>query len=197
MRRLAGIFAVSVAAFAGVSPALAHPGHGDAAGFLHGIAHPLGGLDHLLAMVAVGVFAALLGGRAVWLVPLTFVTVMAGAGVVGAAGYAMPYTEVGIALSVVLLGAAIALRVRPPVAVAAGMVGLFAIFHGYAHGAEMPETASGLAYGVGFVVATALLHGAGLVIGRVLASRPAAATLSRLGGGAVTLAGLALLAGAV
>ena len=113
--------------------------------------HPLGGIDHILAMIAVGVFAAQLGGRALWLVPAAFVATMAAAGVLGMAGIALPYTEIGIALSVIALGAAVAFRVKVPTTIAMAMVALFAIFHGYAHGAEMPETLSGLGYGLGFV----------------------------------------------
>ncbi len=144
--------------------AFAHPGHegpGLAAGFLH----PLGGVDHIIAMVAVGLLAARLGGRALWLVPASFV------GTMTVAGLGLPYVETGIALSVVVLGAVAAFGVAMPVAAAMGLVAFFAVFHGYAHGAEMPETASGLAYGAGFVAATALLHGVGiglgLMIGRV------------------------------
>ena len=178
-----------------LSPALAHPGHGDAAGFLHGLSHPLSGVDHLLAMVAVGILAARLGGRAMLLVPLTFVASMAAAGAYGAAGLPLPYVEVGIALSVLVLGVAIATGVALPVAAAAGLAGVFAVFHGYAHGAEMPDTASGFAFGLGFVLATALLHGLGITIG--LAARALPQWASRVGGSALALAGAALLVGAV
>ena len=150
--------------------ASAHPGHEGTPGFIHGFLHPLGGLDHILAMVAVGLFAARLGGRALWLVPASFVVTMAVAGVAGMAGFALPYVEAGIALSILVLGAAIALEMTMPVAAAMGLVAFFAVFHGHAHGAEMPETMSGLAYGAGFVAATAALHalgiGLGLFIGR-------------------------------
>src|SRR6202035_3887998 len=148
------------------SLALAHPGlpghtHDLATGFLH----PLGGIDHVLAMVAVGLFAAQLGGRALWLVPASFLAAMAAAGLAGMSGVALPLTEVGIAASILVLGGAIALRLSMPLAAAMALVGFFALFHGYAHGLETPETASGLLYGLGFVAATALLHGLGVGIG--------------------------------
>lgn len=144
--------------------AFAHPGH-DGAGLVSGLMHPLGGVDHIIAMVAVGLLAARLGGRALWLVPASFVATMAMAGLAGMAGAGLPYVETGIALSVVVLGAVAVLRVAMPVALAMGLVAFSAVFHGYAHGTEMPETVSGLAYGAGFVAATALLHGIGIALG--------------------------------
>ncbi len=141
---------IAVATIALPTIASAHPGHDGTPGFIHGFLHPLGGLDHILAMVAVGLFAARLGGRALWLVPASFVVTMAAAGVAGMAGFALPYVEAGIALSLLVLGAAIALETTMPVAAAMGLVALFAVFHGHAHGAEMPETMSGLTYGAGF-----------------------------------------------
>jgi urease accessory protein len=155
----------------GTPPGPNPPGHGDAAGFTHGFMHPLGGLDHVLAMVAVGLYAALLGGRALWLVPATFVTVMALGGAAGLAGYALPYAELGIALSVVVLGVAVALRVSLPTLAATALVGVFAVFHGHAHGAEMPQYLSGYEYAAGFLAATALLHGAGIAAGHGQAQR--------------------------
>ena len=175
--------------------ALAHPGH-DAGGFAHGVMHPLGGLDHVLAMVAVGLYAALLGGRALWLVPATFVGVMAIGGALGAAGYPLPYTEIGIALSVIVLGLAVALRASLPTLAAMALVGLFAIFHGHAHGAEMPADAAAVSYATGFMLATALLHGAGIAIG-LAAGRLAERggwRIAQVAGGAIALAGVALLA---
>jgi urease accessory protein len=176
--------------------ASAHPGH-DAADLVHGFMHPLGGIDHILAMVAVGLLAARMGGRALWLVPASFVLTMAVAGLAGMAGMVVSHVEVGIALSVVGLGAMIAAGVRLPVAAAMGLVGFFAVFHGYAHGLEMPQTASGLAFGAGFVAATALLHGLGLALGLALgqAGEPIARPALRLGGVATALAGAALLIG--
>jgi urease accessory protein len=154
------------------SLAFAHLGIGDTDGIAHGFMHPVTGIDHVLAMVAVGLFAAQLGGRALWLVPLTFVAMMACGGAVGMAGLQLPYVEIGIGLSVVVLGGLVATGLNPPLAIAMALVGFFAIFHGHAHGAEMPDTASGFAYAGGFIVATALLHatgiGFGMVIGRTV-----------------------------
>jgi urease accessory protein len=147
--------------------AFAHPGH-DGASLATGFLHPLGGVDHIIAMVAVGLLAARLGGRAVWLVPASFVATMAVAGLAGMMGAGLPYVETGIALSVVVLAAVAVLGTAMPVAVAMGLVAFFAVFHGYAHGAEMPETMSGLAYGAGFVTATALLHGVGIALGLII-----------------------------
>lgn len=177
--------------------ALAHSGHGDAAGFAHGFMHPLGGLDHVLAMVAVGLYAALLGGRALWLVPATFVAVMAIGGAAGAAGYALPYTEIGIALSVVVLGVAVALRVSLPTLAAMALVGVFAVFHGHAHGAEMPQSLSGYEYAAGFLAATALLHGAGIALGLGIGklSELGGRRVAQAAGGAMALAGVVLLVG--
>jgi urease accessory protein len=176
--------------------ALAHPGIGDAHGFVQGFAHPLGGLDHILAMVTVGIFAWQLGGRAIWLVPLSFVLAMAAGGVLAMLGVSVPLVELGIALSVIVLGAVVALGVKAPLAIAMGLVGLFAIFHGHAHGTEMPLDASGSAYGAGFVLATALLHIAGIAvgvaIGRVGDAYGRAAY--RFGGALVALFGVAFLA---
>jgi urease accessory protein len=176
--------------------AFAHTGIGNAHGFVHGFAHPLGGLDHVLAMVMVGVFAWRLGGRALWLVPATFVLVMAGAGVLGLYGVALPFVALGIAASVIVLGAIVALGAKAPLTIAIGVVGLFAVFHGHAHGTEMPLAADGAAYAAGFMLATTLLHlggiGLGFVIGRAGESRGRLAY--RIAGGLATLAGIAILA---
>ncbi|MGU3540771.1 HupE/UreJ family protein [Methylobacterium sp. A54F] len=177
-------------------PALAHPGHGDAAGFLHGFQHPLGGLDHVLAMVAVGLLAAIRGGRALWLLPAAFLTMMTGGALLGMAGIALPHAEAGIALSIVAFGIAAAMGLSLPLVGATLLVAAFAVFHGYAHGAEMPEAASGLAYGAGFLAATALLHAAGIGLGLAAGglTRGRGAALS---GGAIAAAGVAILAGAL
>ncbi|PZQ17759.1 MAG: urease accessory protein [Ancylobacter novellus] len=178
--------------------ALAHPGHGEAVGFIAGAGHPVGGLDHVLAMVMVGLFAYQLGGRALWLVPATFVAVMAAGGALGMAGVEVPFVETGVALSVVALGAAVAFGLKAPVAAAMAMVGLFAVFHGYAHGAEAPETAGGASYAAGFMLATALLHAAGVGFGALIGRIGAAQgpLVVRTAGGLAGLAGLALLVGA-
>jgi urease accessory protein len=193
--RVTRIAALTAALFALTGPAFAHTGHGDAGGFGHGVMHPVGGLDHVLAMIAVGLYAAMIGGRALWFVPATFVTVMAIGGALGTAGIALPYVEIGIGISVVVLGLAVALRLNLPTLAAMALVGLFAIFHGYAHGAEMPGDVSGHAYAAGFMLATALLHCAGIALGF------AAGTLAPLGGwrvaqaagGAMALVGVAIL----
>jgi urease accessory protein len=178
---------------ANATPALAHPGHVQAFGFGQGFAHPLGGPDHVLAMLAVGLLAAQIGGRAVWALPAAFLSMMAVGGAVGLAGQGLPYAEAAIALSIVAFGVAIALRLEAPLLLGSALVGAFALFHGHAHGAEMPEAASALSYGAGFMVATALLHAAGLALGLSL-GRLSAPTMLRATGGGVALAGLVLLA---
>jgi urease accessory protein len=179
------------------SAALAHTGVGTTTGFFHGFEHPVAGLDHVLAMVAVGILAWQLGGRAVWAVPATFVVVMALGGALGMAGIGVPFVELGIGLSVVALGAAVAFDVKAPVAAAMAVAGLFAIFHGHAHGAEMPEDAAGYAYGLGFMLGTALLHlaglGVGFAIGRAAEARGRLAVQAV--GGAICLAGIAIVTG--
>lgn len=177
--------------------ALAHTGVGETSGFIHGFGHPISGLDHILAMVMVGVFAFQLGGRALWMVPSTFVLVMAGGGALGVMGITVPFVETGIALSVIVLGAIVAFGIKSPVAVAMGIVGLFAIFHGHAHGMEMPENAGGVAYAVGFMIATALLHLAGIAIGFVVgkASELNGRIVTQSVGGIAAIAGVGILAG--
>ena len=177
--------------------ALAHTGHGDTSGLMHGFTHPITGVDHVLAMVAVGVLAAQLGGRALWLVPLGFVGVMAVAGAFGMAGIQLPAAEVGIALSVFVLGLAVAFRLSPPELAAMALVGFFAVFHGHVHGAEMPAAASGVAYAAGFVGATAMLHAVGVGVGLLVGWEAGALSprLLQAGGGAMALFGFAVLAG--
>jgi urease accessory protein len=170
----------------------AHVGVGSTNGFFHGAAHPFSGLDHLCAMMAVGLWAAQRGGRALWVVPLSFVSVMIVGGVLGAAGVALPFVEQGIVASVLLLGVLAAAAVRLPLAASAILVGWFALFHGHAHGTEMPVTASGLAYGAGFVMATAALHAAGLALG-IGMQRLASSGWVRAAGGAIACCGLYLL----
>jgi urease accessory protein len=159
--------------------------------------HPISGLDHILAMLMVGVFAWQLGGRALWLVPMTFVVVMAVGGTLGIAGVGVPFVEIGIALSVVVFGAIVAFHVKAPTAAAMGVVGLFAIFHGQAHGAEIPEDAGGVAYAAGIMIATALLHLAGISAGFLIgkAGERYGSLVVRLAGGIATLAGVRLLIG--
>src|SRR4029077_9056522 len=156
------------------SLARAHVGVGQTGGFSHGFGHPLSGLDHICAMVAVGLWAAQMGGRAIWAVPLTFISVMAFGGFLGMLHVQIPFIETGIVISVLTLGVFIAAAVRMPLIASVLIIGLFAIFHGHAHGEETLEKASGLAYAVGFVLATALLHaiGIGLGIGIQKISKP-------------------------
>ena len=191
-RRIAA--GAALALIGATAPALAHTGHGDTHGFVAGFLHPVGGLDHVLAMVAVGLFAAHLGGRALWAVPAAFVALMAVGGALGINGVNVPFVETGIALSVVVFGLVLAAGVTLPVGVAMGLVGFFAIFHGHAHGAEMPADASGASYAAGFMVATALLHGAGVAVG-LGAGRLASERAVRIGGAAMAAAGVGLLAG--
>ena len=195
-----GLLIASLAAAGVLAPvaAFAHTGAGETAGLVHGFMHPLGGLDHILAMVAVGMFAVCLGGRAVWLVPASFVVMMAFGGLLGVQGVAVPFVETGIAASVIVLGLAVALRLTVPVAAAMGLVGVFAIFHGFAHGAEMPVDASGLSYAMGFMLATALLHVAGVAAGFGIGRYGArSALMLRASGGAMATAGVAILAGLI
>lgn len=181
---------VTLALFALSLPSLAHAhtGIGHASGWVHGLAHPIGGLDHVCAMIAVGLWAAQMGGRAVWLVPLTFAAVMALGGVLGMAVIPLAFVEQGIVMSLLVLGVLIAATVRLPLAVSATMVGIFALFHGYAHGAEMPQSAPGLAYAAGFILSTVLLHASGIGIA-LFARRTGRAEWLRLAGVAIALCG--------
>ena len=149
------------------SPAIAHDQQGQAAGFVTGVLHPVSGLDHVLAMVAVGLWGAQLGAPAIWLLPVTFPLMMAFGGFLGLVGVPLPGVEIGIATSAILLGTMVALQARPPLALAALLVAFFAVFHGHAHGTELPAGQSGLLYSVGFVVATGLLHAVGISIGLI------------------------------
>jgi urease accessory protein len=172
-------------------PAAAHTGS-PKGGFLSGFGHPLFGADHVVAMMAVGMWGAFLGAPAIYTLPVVFPLVMALGGVMGILGVPLPGPEVAIAASAVVLGAMVALAVRPPLWVAATIVGAFAIFHGYAHGAELPPGADAVAYSLGFVVATGLLHLAGIALG--LAVRWPTGRIGVRGAGvAIACAGLAFL----
>jgi urease accessory protein len=175
------------------SPAFAHTGSGSG-GFVGGFLHPVFGPDHVVAMVAVGLWGAFLGPPAIWLLPIVFPLVMAGGGVLGILGVPLPGVEIGIAISAIVLGLMVALAARPPLWVAAVLVGAFAIFHGHAHGAELPPGTDAVAFSVGFVVATGLLHLTGIAFG-LLARWPAGRLTVRAAGGAIALAGLAFLSG--
>ena len=159
--------ALAVFVFLCAQTALAHPQKGEAVGFLTGFRHPISGLDHVLAMVAVGLWGAQLGSPAIWVLPVAFPMVMAFGGMLGLMGVPLPGIEYGIALSAILLGAAVMFEVRPPLGVSAALVGFFAIFHGHAHGTELPPGQSALLYSMGFVIATGCLHALGIGIGTV------------------------------
>jgi urease accessory protein len=174
------------------TPALAHVESGQATGFLSGFTHPISGLDHVLAMVAVGLWGAQLGLPAIWLLPVTFPIVMALGGLLGLLGAPLPGVEIGIAASAILLGVAVMTERRPPLYAAAALVGFFAIFHGHAHGTELPAGESGLLYSLGFVVATGCLHAIGIAIGAVH-RWPAGRVALRIAGGGVGLAGMFFL----
>jgi urease accessory protein len=171
---------------------LAHNPGGVAGGFVSGFMHPLTGIDHILAMVAVGIWGAQLGAPAIWALPIAFPLVMSIGGAMGVRGVPLPGVEIGIASSALLLGLMIFSEARPSLIAAALLVGFFAIFHGYAHGAELPRAANPLAYGVGFVLATGLLHVSGIAMGLIHRWSLGARVL-RLTGGAISLAGLFLL----
>ncbi len=176
------------------SVAQAHSAEGNAAGFIAGVLHPLTGFDHLLAMVAVGIWGATLGQPLVWALPVAFPMLMVVGGILGITAVPLPYVETGIAASVVVLGLAIAAAWRAPVAVAMVIVSAFGVFHGYAHGAELPTAASPAAYVAGFVLCTGALHLAGIAIG-TLQSRPKGPLALRASGGLIAMAGVWIFAG--
>jgi len=173
---------------------LAHDATGIAGGFASGFMHPILGWDHVAAMVAVGLWGGLLGAPAVWLLPIVFPLVMAVGGAMGVAGVPVPGVEAGIAASAIALGILVATGARPPLWVAAIIVGAFAIFHGHAHGTELPVAADATAYAIGFVIGTGLLHVVGITFG--LATKwNSGKVLVRSLGGAIAVAGLAFLTG--
>ena len=182
-----------LAAFALAAPlAQAHEGAGLAGGFMSGFAHPLLGWDHVVAMLAVGLWGAFLGAPALWLLPVVFPLVMAAGGALGVLGVPLPAVEIGIAVSALALGGVVAGALRPPLWVAALLVALFAIFHGHAHGTELPQAASPLAYSLGFVVATGLLHLTGIALG-LLTRWPAGRIAVRGMGAGIALLGVLFL----
>ncbi len=178
------IAGISTAAFS--TAAWAHPGHGG--GLTSGFAHPFTGLDHLLAMIAVGLWASQLGRPAMWTLPVVFPAMMALGAALGTGGVVLPWIEAGILVSVVVLGAAVALQVQAPLAIGAVLVAAFAVLHGYVHGAELPSDGSAWLYGIGFVAATLILHAIGLAAG-IVTQRP---LLMRTAGGAIAATGLVL-----
>ena len=183
------VFVLAVAVCLLLTPsAQAHVEGGQAVGFVTGLQHPWSGLDHVLAMIAVGLWGAQLGNPAIWVLPITFPMVMSFGAMMGLLGIPLPGIEIGIAVSAILLGGMVLGEVKPKLIVAAIMVGIFAIFHGHAHGTELPVGQSGLLYSMGFVIATGVLHGIGITIGFIhrwpagkLALRGAGAFIAAMG----------------
>jgi len=193
MRRSFKLLSLAAAATVGFSTAaLAHVGDHSHMSFAEGLLHPFSGLDHVLAMVAVGLWASQLGRRALWLLPLTFPAVMAIGAAFGLSGVTLPLVEIGIAASVMVLGAMVALALRPSLAISIPLIGAFALLHGYSHGIELPASASALSYGVGFIVATLVLHAVGIAAG-LIAGRLPVRFAARTAGGAIAVLGVALL----
>jgi urease accessory protein len=170
----------------------AHSEGGLAGGFLSGFFHPINGIDHVIAMVAVGLWGAFLGSPALWVLPMVFPLVMTIGGALGVMGVPVPAVETGIAVSAIALGGVVAGAVRPPLWVAAVLVGVFAIFHGHAHGTELPSAADPIAYSLGFVTATGLLHLAGIGLG-LLTRWPAGVKAVRAMGAGIAVGGLGFL----
>jgi urease accessory protein len=187
-------YALMFAAMAALAPAaaLAHQEAGQANGFISGFLHPISGLDHVVAMVAVGLWGAVLGLPAIWVLPVAFPAMMAVGGLMGLLGFPLPGVEIGIAASAIVLGTVVLTELRPSLKLATVIVAVFAIFHGHAHGTELPEGSNALLYSLGFVMATGMLHAVGILIGvahRWSAGRQAI----RAAGGGVALAGLFFL----
>jgi urease accessory protein len=196
---IAGVLGVAlvVALVLTSRPAVTHVVDGSATGgFLGGFAHPLFGLDHVVAMVAVGLWGSFLGPPAIWLLPITFPIVMAVGGAIAILGVPVPAVEIGIALSAIVLGGMIALAARPPLVVAALIVGAFAIFHGHAHGAELPPGTDAVAFSVGFVIATGMLHLVGIAFG-LLTRWPVGRIGVRIAGAGIALIGALFLSKAI
>ncbi|MEO0958380.1 MAG: HupE/UreJ family protein [Pseudomonadota bacterium] len=189
------LFACLLALIAAVPrSAMAHSAGGIPGGFVSGFVHPMVGWDHVVAMVAVGLWGAFLGAPAIWSLPVVFPLVMAFGAVLGIVGVPVPAVEIGIAASAVVLGLLILFKARLPLVAASLIVGAFAIFHGYAHGTELPAAANPAAYAVGFVIATGLLHLAGIAFG-LLIRQPRGVYAVQAGGGVISLVGVAFLFG--
>lgn len=193
MRKSTDKILIILLLLAASSTAYAHPGH-DVSGFAAGLMHPFSGLDHLLAMVAVGIWAAQSGGKNIWLLPATFMTMLAAGTSVATQWQTMPLVETGIAATVLALGLLIALSMQLPIALSVAVTALFGLMHGYAHGLELPASAAPAAYALGFLAATASLHLAGVVTG--IATRKRYALPARMLGAAITASGIYLLASA-
>lgn len=192
----AGWVLIAVCCVAYALPAYGHSGEaaGFSGGFVSGFLHPIFGWDHVVAMVAVGLWGAFLGAPAIWILPVVFPMVMAFGGALGILGVPIPAVETGIAASAVVLGGLVALAMRAPLWMAAIIVGAFAIFHGHAHGTELPNAAAPLAYSIGFVISTGLLHLCGIAFG-LLVGRPGGTVAVRTGGAAIAVTGVAFLFG--
>ncbi|MEM7075250.1 MAG: HupE/UreJ family protein [Pseudomonadota bacterium] len=188
------VLAIALICASTALPALAHTGDGHAGGFVSGFTHPILGWDHVAAMIAVGLWGAFLGSPAIWILPVVFPLVMALGAVAGIAGIPVPAIEMGIALSAVVLGVMIVFAIKPPIWICAVIVGTFAIFHGYAHGTELPSNVNALAYAVGFVISTGLLHMTGVAFG-LLVRWPVGRAAVRGAGGLILFAGIAFLTG--
>ena len=195
-RHAALLFVILVTCATTAFPAVAHTGEGYGGGFVAGFTHPILGWDHVAAMVAVGLWGAFLGAPAIWILPVVFPLVMALGAVAGIVGIPIFAVETGIALSAVVLGLMIVFAARPPIWLCAVIVGGFAVFHGYAHGTELPATANAFAYAVGFVISTGLLHLTGIAFG-LLVRWPAGRVAVRGAGGLIAFAGIAFLTGVV
>ena len=195
LNRTIGILVFSVIlGVTSAEPVLAHTGEGITGGLFSGFLHPITGWDHVVAMIAVGLWGAFLGRPTIWILPVVFPLVMALGGAMGVLGMPLPQVETGIALSAIVLGLVVAIAILPPLWAAAVIVGIFAIFHGHAHGTELPSAANPFAYALGFVVATGLLHITGILFG-LLTRGPVGQALVRAGGAAIALVGLAFLTG--
>lgn len=181
-----------IAAALAPAVAYAHEETGQAAGFLAGLLHPVTGIDHVLAMISVGLWGAVLGPPAIWVLPVAFPLVMALGGLMGLLGIPLPGVEIGIALSAIVLGTMVLAEARPPIWLAALIVAVFAVFHGHAHGRELPEGTSALLYSLGFVIATGLLHAVGILLGAAY-RWPAGRRGLRVAGAGVALAGIFFL----
>ena len=192
VRRLIALVPAAMLVPMASTAALAHIIQGEAGGFGQGFEHPLTGADHFLAMFAVGIWGAQMGGRAVWALPVTFPLIMTVGGIAGMLGLPLPHVELGIALSILALGSAIAFGWRPIEAVALILIGVFAICHGYAHGVELPSAADPADYAVGFVLATGLIHLLGVGVGLAL-NKPLEGRLSRALGAVIALGGIYFL----
>lgn len=182
----------AVALAASTAPAFAHLDPAEHGSLMAGFTHPLSGLDHILVMIAVGLWSAQIGGRALWAVPSAFVGTMAFGFALAMTGVHLPFVEPAILASVVALGLLVAMAVRLQTAACVAVVGVFALFHGYAHGGEL-GAAGALPFSAGFVIATALLHVAGIGLGIGIGRLSSGQMISRLFGGLTAFAGVALI----